>query len=117
MTGTYRKIAAWLMLLSGVTHPAQMLYYGTAPEIRSPALTGMVFLLVGAGLLTQSRKALWWAVAVPFVLGLGAVYRIVADIPVVPSYFHAAIDFTVVGLAIACLRERTAPAGTGEAPA
>ena len=105
------------MLLSGLTHPAQMLFYGTAPEIRGPALTGMVFLLVGAGLLTRSRRALWVAVVVPFILGLGAVYRIVADIPVVPTYFHAAIDFIVVGLAVACLRAPIPPSENDEAAA
>lgn len=111
MTATYRKTAACLMLLSGVTHPLQMLFYGTSSAIQGPALQGMVFLLVGAGLLTRSRLALWVAIALPGLGGIGAVYRIVADVPTAFTYFHALLDFTVVGLAIACL------AGQGSLPA
>ena len=93
------------MLLSGITHPAQMLVYGTAPEIRGPATTGMIFLLVGAGLLTPWRAFLWLALALPLAGGLGALFRIAADVPTAFTYFHALIDFVVVGLAGASLAE------------
>ena len=106
---SYRKTAAYLMLLSGITHPGQMLFYGTEPEIRGPAMSGMIFLLVGAGLLTRWRLALWVAIALPLAGGVGAVYRIVADVPTAFTYFHALIDFVVVGLAVASLAEERAP--------
>ncbi|MDG2332896.1 MAG: alpha/beta fold hydrolase [Myxococcota bacterium] len=105
MDTSYRRIAAYLMLLSGVTHPAQMLVYGTAPEIRGPATTGMIFLLIGAGLLTPWRACLWLAIALPLAGGLGALFRITADVPTAFTYFHALIDFVVVGLAGASLAE------------
>jgi len=52
------------MLLSGITHPAQMLFYGTDPEIRGPALPGTLFFFVGLLLLTRYRLALCVAVLV-----------------------------------------------------
>jgi len=102
----YQKTAAGLMLLSGITHPAQMLFYGTAPEIRGPAVSGMIFLVVGAGLLTRWRLFLWVAIALPLMGGLAAISRILWDVPTVFTYFHALIDFVVVGLAAACLAGR-----------
>jgi hypothetical protein len=98
-----QKIAAGLMLLSGITHPAQMLVYGMDPEIRGPAQSGMIFLLVGAGLLTRYRVALYVAIVLPLMGGMGALYRIFAAEPTAFTYFHAAIDFVVVGLCIAVL--------------
>jgi hypothetical protein len=95
-----QKIAAGLMLLSGITHPAQMLVYGMDPEI---AQSGMIFLLVGAGLLTRYRVALYVAIVLPLMGGMGALYRIFAAEPTAFTYFHAAIDFVVVGLCIAVL--------------
>jgi hypothetical protein len=100
---SYRKTAGYLMLLSGVTHPAQMLFYGTSPEVLGPALQGSTFLLVGALLLTPYRFALWVAIALPGMGGAGAVYRILALEPTAFTYFHALIDLVVVALAIVCL--------------
>ncbi|MDC1307566.1 hypothetical protein N8Z40_06215, partial [Pseudomonadales bacterium] len=54
------KIAAGLMLFSGVSHPTQLLIYGTAdPALVNSSLMGMSFLVVGALLLTGKRWALW----------------------------------------------------------
>lgn len=96
-----QTIAAGLMLLSGVTHPAQMLIYGAGPEIRGPAMSGMIFLLVGLGLLTRFRIALFVAIVLPLLGGIGALYRIVEAAPTAFTYFHAAIDFVVVGSCVA----------------
>jgi hypothetical protein len=102
---SHRKIAAYLMILSGITHPAQILVYGARPEISGPAMQGTLFLLVGALLLTRYRAALWIAVVLPLMGGAGAVYRIAALDPTAFTYFHALIDFVVVGLAIKCLAQ------------
>ncbi|MFP6655214.1 MAG: hypothetical protein VCB25_06275 [Myxococcota bacterium] len=93
-----RKFTAGMMLLSGVTHPAQMLFYGSGPEIRGPAMSGILFFFVGLFLLTRFRLALWVAIALPLMGGVGAIYRIVDASPTAFTYFHAAIDFVVVGL-------------------
>lgn len=112
MAHPFRRTAAGLMILSGITHPAQMLFYGTAPEIRGPAVSGMIFFLVGLGLLTRYRIALWVAVVLPLMGGMGAIYRIVADTPTAFTYFHAAIDFVVVALCIALIA--SSAGGRGE---
>ena len=98
MNDQRRKIAAGMMLLSGITHPAQMLFYGSNPEIRGPAMSGTIFFFVGLFLLTRFRLALWVAIVLPLMGGVGAIYRIVEAAPTVFTYFHAAIDFAVVGL-------------------
>lgn len=103
MADTCRRIAAYLMLLSGITHPAQMLFYGTAPEIRGPALSGTLFFFVGLLLLTRYRLALWIAIALPLMGGIGAIYRILAEVPTAFTWFHAAIDFVVIGLCVTAL--------------
>jgi hypothetical protein len=100
---SYRKMAAYLMILSGVTHPAQMLFYGTSPAISGPAIQGSLFLVVGTLLLTPYRVALWVAIVLPGMGGAGAAYRILALEPTAFTYFHALVDLVVVVLAIACL--------------
>lgn len=98
MTERLRRYAAYLMLLSGVTHPGQMIFYGTAPEIRGPALSGTIFFFVGLLLLTRFRIALLVAIVLPLMGGVGALYRILDADPTAFTYFHALIDFVVVAL-------------------
>ncbi|MDA9298409.1 hypothetical protein OAD22_08790 [Pseudomonadales bacterium] len=65
------KIAAGLMLFSGVSHPTQLLIYGTAdPALVNSSLMGMSFLVVGALLLTGKRWALWIGAIQPLVFGI-----------------------------------------------
>ena len=94
-----QKLAAILMLISGCTHPAQLLIYGTddADLVRA-SLMGMVFLLVGACLLTGKRWALWVGIIIPLVFGLGAGYRIATQGVTPFSYPHTLVDFIVVFL-------------------
>ncbi|MDP6978021.1 MAG: hypothetical protein QF570_05385 [Myxococcota bacterium] len=98
-----QKIAAGLMLLSGITHPAQLLFYENTPEVREPALAGMIFFPIGLFLLTRFRLALVVAIVIPLLGGTGAVQRILTANPTAFSYFHAAIDFVVIGLCITAL--------------
>ncbi len=106
-----QKVAAGLMLLSGLTHPSQLLIYGTSdPNLVNSSLAGMLFLVVGACLLTGKRWSLWLGVALPLLFGLGASYRIVTQDVTPFSYFHTAIDFIVVALCALQLREEPQPA-------
>ena len=99
-----QKLAAYLMLFSGVSHPTQLLIYGTGdPALVNSSLMGMSFLVVGALLLTGKRWALWIGAIQPLIFGLGACYRIVTQDVTPFSYLHTAIDFVVVGLCIAAL--------------
>ena len=98
-----QKIAAGLMILSGLTHPSQLLVYGMGPDIRGPALFGVLYLFVGLGLLTRYRAALWVAVVLPLLGGLGSIYRLVALDPTAFTLFHTIIDFVVAALCIRVL--------------
>ena len=104
---TKRKIAAYLMLFSGVAHVAQLFILGTDnPNNVNGSLFGSSFLIVGALLLTQWRIGLWVGAVWPLLLGLGASYRIIALDPTPLTYLFTAIDFIVAPLCISCLREK-----------
>ena len=99
-----QKIAAGLMLLSGLTHPAQLLLFDLAPESMGPARAGAVFFLVGLGLLTRFRAALVVGILLPLLGGVGSVQRILEGSPTTPlTPFHAALDFVVAGLCVSLL--------------
>jgi uncharacterized membrane protein len=97
------KIAAGLMLFSGISHPAQLLIYGTGdPALVNASLMGTLFLFVGVALLSKRRWSLWLGVILPGLFGLGALFRILTESVTPFSYLHALIDAVVV---IICLRE------------
>lgn len=110
-----QKLAAGLMLFSGAAHLLQLLILGTDnPNTVNGSLWGSSFLIVGALLLTRHRFALWIGAIWPFLLGLGASYRIVALDPTPLTYLFTVIDFVVVGLCIYSLStyNRDKPAAT-----
>ncbi len=100
-----QKIAAYMMLFSGISHPSQLLIYGTDdPNLVQSSLAGMLFLVVGGCLLTGRRWSLWLATVLPLLFGCGALIRILT-IEVTPfAYLHTAIDFIVVALCATELR-------------
>ena len=101
-----RKIAAGLMLFSGVSHVAQLFILGTDnPNNVNGSLFGATFLVVGALLLTQWRAGLWVGAIWPLLLGFGATYRIVALDPTPQTYLFTAIDYIVVALCVLALKE------------
>lgn len=103
-----RKLAAALMLFSGVAHIAQLFIVGTDnPNNVNGSLFGSTFLIVGALLMTQWRFALWIGAAWPLLLGIGASYRIFALDPTPQTYLFTMIDFLVVGLCVAELMKPT----------
>jgi len=100
-----RYLAAGLMIYSGISHPSQLLIYGTAdPQLVTPALIGCSFFFVGLFLLTKKRAALWVGLVIPLLFGLGASFRIATQDPNVFTYIHTLIDFVVAGLCFALLR-------------
>lgn len=102
-----QKIAAFLMLVSGLTHPSQLLIYGTDdPALVNSSLMGMTFLVVGALLLTGKRWSLWVGAIVPLVFGLGACFRILTQDVTPFSYIHMLVDFVVVALCVILLRAK-----------
>ncbi len=104
---TLQRLAGALMVLSGITHPSQILLYGTTPEVVQPSLVGALFLPLGLWLLSGRRAPLWVGVAFPLVGGIASVLRILDGSPNPLTHFHATIDFVVVGLcAMALVRKR-----------
>lgn len=99
-----QKIAAVLMLISGLSHPSQLLVYGTDdPDLVRSSLMGMTFLLVGAVLMTGKRWALWVGAILPLVFGLGSCFRIATQEVTPFSYPHTVVDFIVVYLCVQLL--------------
>jgi hypothetical protein len=100
-----QKLAACLMLFSGISHPTQLLIYGTSdPTLVNSSLMGTSFLFVGAMLLTGRRWALWVGAIQPLIFGIGACYRIATEDVTPFSYLHTVIDFVVVALCIIALK-------------
>ena len=88
-----RKLAARLLLLSGVTHIAQLWFYPTAIIA---AMFGGLYLLIGVRLLQPGRAALWFAATGPSIGGALGVYRFLYLEPNPFSVFHVCIDLVVV---------------------
>ena len=102
-----QKIAAGLMLLSGITHPSQLFLFDLTPETAGPAKFGAIFFLVGLGLLTRFRVALVIAILLTLLGGVGSVQRLAAGDPTTPlTPIHAGIDFVVIGLCVTALIQR-----------
>lgn len=98
------RIAAYLMLLSGVAHLVQLLILGVDdPDTVNGSLFGGSFLLVSFLLFKKPQIGLWVGLIWPFLLGLGALYRIVALSPTPMTYVFAGIDYLVVFLCAYCL--------------
>jgi hypothetical protein len=102
-----RKVAAILMLVSGVTHISQLFVYGTAGHVLGAAVFGVVYLALGLLLLGQSRVVLWLAVILPAIGGILGVLRF-ATVQANPfSVFHVAVDLVVVAICLYLLRPRS----------
>jgi hypothetical protein len=54
-----RNLAAFLLMLSGISHVAQLWFRETDATALFTALVGMVYLVLALGLSGQSRFALW----------------------------------------------------------
>ncbi|MBN7822454.1 hypothetical protein [Bowmanella yangjiangensis] len=98
-----RRLAAVLMLLSGITHVSQLLVYGFAPNVLGAATFGGIYLLIGVLLLRQGLLGLWLGASLPAIGGiLGAVrYLMVHANPF--SLFHIGIDLIVVPICLGLL--------------
>ncbi len=58
-TWNFRRSAALLILISGITHIGQLWFRETSGEALLTALVGAYYLLLALGLLGQSRFVLW----------------------------------------------------------
>ncbi len=95
-----RKIAAGLMLLSGVTHVSQLLVYGSEVSVVGASVFGLIYFVIGLFLLGKSKGALWAGAIIPSVGGILGVYRFFYLQTNPFSVFHVAIDLIVVPLCV-----------------
>lgn len=104
-----RRLAAVLMLVSGVTHVAQLWFY---PENRSAwgaSVFGAIYFGLGLFLvLSKGRAALWAAAILPSIGGALGVWRFIQMHRNPFSVFHVAIDLIVVPCCIYLLTRRGA---------
>jgi hypothetical protein len=105
-TRRIRRIAAILMLLSGVTHVAQLFVYGAPGHVVGASLFGIAYFAIGVALKGQSRAALWLGAIVPAIGGTLGVIRF-ATVHANPfSVFHVGIDLVVIPICIYLLLRR-----------
>ena len=103
-----RKLAAGLMLLSGVTHVAQLAVYPGHADVIGAAMFGVLYLLLGAYLLQPKRAALWLATIFPMIGGSLGVLRFLTVRANPFSVFHVIIDIVVISICVRLLLKRQA---------
>jgi hypothetical protein len=98
-----RRLAAALLLLSGLTHVAQLLVYPGQADVVAAAAFGGLYFLLGLYLLRPARAALWCATVFPLIGGsLGLLrYLKVRSNPF--SLWHVAIDVVVIAICVSLL--------------
>lgn len=95
-----RRIAAVLMLVSGVTHVVQLPIYGAEHSVIGASIFGGIYFLIGLGLLGKSRMALLPGAIFPAIGGVLGVYRFLYLHPNPFSVFHVAVDLVVIPICI-----------------
>ncbi|MGI5171009.1 hypothetical protein ACQEU3_42325 [Spirillospora sp. CA-253888] len=97
-----RQAAGWLLLLSAVTHVLQVPVYGTEGNVLGAAGFGVVYAVIGAGLLRGRPWAVPAAVVLPLIGGTLGVLRFLFFHSNPFSVWHVALDLVIVPLAITC---------------
>lgn len=105
-----RKFAAGLMMLSGVTHIAQLAVYPGHADVIGAAMFGVLYLLLGAYLLTPKRAALWLTAIFPLIGGSLGILRFLTVRPNPFSVLHVIIDIAVISTSVWLLLRREASA-------
>jgi hypothetical protein len=100
-----RRLAAALLLVSGITHVGQLAVYDADAQVMGAAAFGVVYFCIGLLLLRPARTALWLGAILPAIGGLLGVYRLVYLHCNPFSVFHVAIDLVVVPICIYWLVE------------
>lgn len=97
---TLRRLAAGLMLLSGITHVAQLAFYGAERSAVGASLFGGVYFVIGILLLGGTKTALILGALLPAIGGILGVYRFLHLHPNPFSVFHVALDLVVVPICL-----------------
>lgn len=105
-----RKFAAGLMMLSGVTHVAQLAVYKAEAHVVTAAVFGLLYFSIGLYLLRPKRAALWCAVLFPLIGGSLGIYRFLVLQPNPFTVLHVIIDIAVISTCVWLLLRRKASA-------
>lgn len=95
-----RRVAAALMLISGVTHVVQLPVYGAEHSVVGASIFGGIYFIIGLGLLGRSGFALYAGAIFPTIGGILGIYRFIYLHPNPFSVFHVAIDLVVVPICV-----------------
>lgn len=102
-----RRLAAVLMLVSGVTHVAQLWFYPENHSAWGASVFGAVYFGLGLFLsLSKGRAALWLTAVLPSLGGALGVWRFIQLHRNPFSVFHVAIDLIVVPCCVYLLTRR-----------
>ncbi|MFI7005278.1 hypothetical protein [Streptomyces sp. NPDC050145] len=109
------RTLAVLLLLSGVTHLAQLAVYQHEANVLGAAGFGAVYLVIGIAVLRRWPGALHLAAVLPAIGGLLGTYRFFFLHTNPFSVWHVALDLVIVPLAVILLaRRRAKPACVGD---
>lgn len=105
-----RRLAAFLMMLSGVTHVAQLAVYRAEAHVVTAAVFGLLYFSIGLYLLQPRRAALWCSALFPLIGGSLGIYRFIVLQPNPFTVFHVIIDVVVIALSVRLLVQKPAAA-------
>jgi hypothetical protein len=101
-----RRIAAILMLISGVTHVSQLFVYGSRESVIGASIFGVIYFVIGLFLLGKTRSALWAGAILPTIGGILGIYRFFFLHTNPFTVFHVIIDLAVIPICVHLLRSR-----------
>jgi hypothetical protein len=99
-----RRVAALLLMISGVTHVIQLQVYGAHFHVVGAVLFGIAYFVIGWGLTRPGRMALWWGAILPSIGGVLGILRFMAFHANPFTVFHVIIDIIVVPICVRQLR-------------
>lgn len=101
-----RRVSAVLMLISGVTHVAQLFFYPGEHSAWGASIFGGIYFVLGLMLLREGRAALWLTAILPSIGGTLGVIRFLHMHRNPFSVFHVLIDLVVVPCCVYLLIRR-----------
>ncbi len=93
-----QRLVAAFLIVSSLTHMAQLAVYSPDTHVIAAAAFGVVYFVVGMLLVRGSRAGLWLALTLPSVGGVLGIWRFMFVHRNPFSVFHVAIDVLVVSI-------------------
>jgi hypothetical protein len=92
--------AGVLLLISAVTHVAQIFVYGTGAHVLGAAGFGVIYFFIGLFLVMRKRWALWLGVILPPIGGVLGILRFIFRQSTPFIIFHVLVDVVVIIICI-----------------